>query len=156
DGSLAAAIAMLSTPSVRTSHVSNLVAAVQAAGVDGLGVAYLGLPAEHRTSFTLFVAELAQALHLNNKELILILDLPQRAGDTFDEGAYDWAALGAQADLIEMMPYRDQRLYRVVVPEALTYLTERVPAQNLVLGVTPMSTVIGRSEQPELISIVEA
>jgi hypothetical protein len=113
------------------------VAGKQLAGID---IAYLDLPASERTSFALFIAELGQALHAQDKKLTVTLPPPTRTGDRIDEGAYDWGEISQYADLVQIAPYRDQSTYRRDMPEILAHLVQVVqPASKLVLTVTPMA-----------------
>ncbi|MBI5949835.1 MAG: hypothetical protein HY875_16990 [Chloroflexi bacterium] len=132
---------ILSSPASRSAHVQQIVAKAAEKKLEGIDIAYLDLPATERTNFTLFIAELAQALHAQSKKLTLTLPPPQRAQDRIDEGAYDWAELGKAADVVQMTPYRDQGTYRKSMPDILTYLTGIVEPSKLVLTVTPYATV---------------
>ena len=91
--------------------------------VAGIDIAYLDLPADQRTSFALFVSELSQRLHSQNKQLTLTLPAPIKAQNRIDEGAYDWAELAKTADLIKIAPFRDQANYRSDMPRVLEHLT---------------------------------
>lgn len=131
---------ILSSAPSRTTHVQHIVQLVEAGQFDGIDIAYLDLPSTERTNFTLFIAELADALHRQQKVLTLTLPPPQRATDRIDEGAYDWAQLGQAADLLQIAPYRDQGKFRQVMPELLNYLTGVVDPAKLVLTVSPYAT----------------
>jgi hypothetical protein len=134
---------ILATDKARSTHVQNIVKKAADAGVKGIDLAYLDLPATQRLSFTLFVAELYQALHLQNKQLTLTVPAPLKAQSRIDEGAYDYTELAKTADLLEIAPYRDQGTYRLDMPEILQYLTERVQPSKLVLTVSPYATEKG-------------
>jgi spore germination protein YaaH len=129
----------------RSNHVQQIVAhlAKPEVNVKGVDIAYLDLPVTARTSFTLFISDLYAQLHAQNKQLTLTLPAPIKAQNRIDEGAYDWAELSKTADLIKIAPYRDQATYRLVMPEVLKYLTERVPPSKLILTVSPYATETG-------------
>ncbi|HMO53791.1 MAG TPA: glycosyl hydrolase family 18 protein [Tepidiformaceae bacterium] len=154
-GSVAIVESILSSPASRTNHVQQLLARANEFNVKGLDIAYLDLPVTQRTSFTLFVGELYQALHSVNKQLTLTLPAPTVTQSRVDEGAYDYAELAKTADLIQIAPYRDQGTYRLVMPEILRYLTERMPSGKLVLTVSPYATETG-GETIRTMPIVEA
>ncbi|GBD23038.1 hypothetical protein HRbin29_00689 [bacterium HR29] len=139
-GSLANVDAILSSAASRTTHVQAILRVVRDTGADGIDVAYLDLRPDLRQSFSLLVLELSQALHKEGKLLSLTLPPPQRLADRVEEGAYDWKALGEAADIVQIAPMRDQRLYRLHMPEILEYLKLSVPANKLVLTVTPYAT----------------
>ncbi len=140
DGSVPNVDNILSTGASRTNHVRQILHRVAAHGLAGVDIAYLDLRADHRTSFTLFVSELAEALHDQGKTLTLTLPAPLKALDRIDEGAYDWAALGQSADLIKIAPIRDQSAYRLHLPDVLEHITEAVDPAKVILTVTPYAS----------------
>lgn len=131
---------ILSSSSNRSTHVQQIMRLVTEGNLAGIDIAYLDLPPATRASFTLFVTELAQQLHGQNKTLTLTLPAPQKTPERIDDGAYDWAELGKAADILQMTPYRDQGTYRMVMPEILQFITNSVQANKVVLTVTPFAT----------------
>jgi len=142
-GQVAVVESILQDSAARSGHVQQILAKANEVNVKGIDIAYMDLPATQRTSFSLFIAELAQALHGQNKQLTLTLPSPIKVQNRIDEGAYDYGELGKSADLIKVAPYRDQATYRLVMPEVLQFLTERVTPAKLVLTVTPYATETG-------------
>ncbi len=140
DGALPNVDAVLATGADRTNHVRQILQLVAAHRLAGIDIAYLDLRADLRTSFTLFVSELADGLHAQGKKLTLTLPAPVKAVDRIDEGAYDWAVLGAAADLIKIAPVRDQSAYRLYLPEVLEHVTAAVDPARLILTVTPYAS----------------
>lgn len=140
-GTLANVDAILASAASRSTHVNAIVQLVRDLQADGIDIAYLDLRPDLRASFALFVLELSQALHKEGKLLTLTLPPPAQLADgSMDEGAYDWRALGEAADVLQITPFRDQRLYRLQMPDILEYLKTLVPAEKLVLTVTPYAT----------------
>lgn len=140
-GSVQIVQGLLSSAGSRSAHVQNIANKVAETGVAGIDISYQDLTVNERSSFTLFISELASVLHGQQKQLTLTLPPPLKTADHIDEGAYDWAELGKVADVVQMMPFRDQGKYRTDVPEILQYLTARVqPATKLVLTVSPYAT----------------
>ncbi len=140
-GTLANVDAILVSPESRSTHVNAILQLVRDLDAEGIDIAYLDLRPDLRASFALFVLELSQALHKDGKLLTLTLPPPvQLADGSMDEGAYDWRALGEAADVLQLTPFRDQRLYRLQMPDILEYLKTLVPAEKLVLTVTPYAT----------------
>ena len=105
--------------------------------LSGIDIAYADLDPNMRSSFTLFIKDLASQLHERGKALTLTLPPPVLGPLRVDEEAYDWAQLGASADLIKIAPLRDQSTYRLSMPSILAYLSELVEPAKLVLMVTP-------------------
>ncbi len=138
-GTLANLDALLGDATKRTAHVQAIAALVQNSGLAGIDISYMDLRADQRNSFALFIEELANALHADSKLLTVTLPPPTRTGDTISEGSYDWATIGSAADIVQMLPIRDQTTYRDDMTAILNYLTPRVPPAKLVLTVTPLA-----------------
>lgn len=134
---------ILANADSRSNHVNQIVQKVNAANVKGIDIAYMDLTVTSRTSFTLFIGELYDKLHAQNKQLTLTLPCPIKVQNRIDEGAYDWAELGKRADLLKIAPYRDQATYRLTMPEILQYLSEKVTPGKLILTVSPYATETG-------------
>ncbi|GIW12722.1 MAG: hypothetical protein KatS3mg062_0161 [Tepidiforma sp.] len=154
-GQVAVVESLLVDARSRTNHVQQILARVNEAGVNGIDIAYLDLPATNRTSFTLFIGELAEALHAQGKKLTVTLPSPIKTQNRIDEGAYDYQAIGERVDLVKIAPYRDQATYRLVMPEVLTFLTERVPSSKLILTISPYATETG-GETINRLTLVDA
>lgn len=142
-GQVAVVESLLADPRSRTSHVQQIVAKVNEMGLPGIDIAYLDLPATQRTSFTLFIGELAERLHQQGKKLTVTLPSPIKSQNRIDDGAYDYEAIAERVDLIKIAPYRDQATYRLVMPEILQSLVDRVPPSKLVLTISPYATETG-------------
>lgn len=131
---------ILSSAESRSNHVQQIAAKAREANLKGIDVAYMDLKPDQRFSFAVLVAELAGVLHKENRKLTVMLPPPILANDRIDEGAYDWGAIGAAADLVEIAPFRDQSRYRLDMPSILDHLTSVVDRQKLILTVTPYAT----------------
>ncbi|HET7738690.1 MAG TPA: glycosyl hydrolase family 18 protein [Tepidiformaceae bacterium] len=147
---------LLGSGTQRSAHVRAIVATADAAQLDGVDIAYLDLPADQRASFTLFVIELAQALHGKGKILTLTLPAPAKSAQGYNEGAYDWAELAKHADLVQLLPYPDPGSFRLDVPGLFEYLTSRVDPARLVMTVTPLATEKAPDGTLRAMTIVEA
>lgn len=139
-GTAANVDAILATDVARTNHVRRIVERVLADGLDGIGIAYLDLRADQRTSFTLFALELSEELHAEGKALTLAAPAPVVGAERIDEGAYDWAALGGAADYLAIAPVRDQSAFRLHMPEILEHLVAAVDPERLLLTLTPYAS----------------
>lgn len=142
-GQVAVVESLLADPRSRTSHVQQIVAKVNEMGLPGIDIAYLDLPATQRTSFTLFIGELAERLHQQGKKLTVTLPSPIKSQNRIDDGAYDYEAIAERVDLIKIAPYRDQATYRLVMPAILQSLVDRIPPSKLVLTISPYATETG-------------
>lgn len=140
-GSVQIVKTLLSNAASRSAHVQNIANKVADSGVGGVDISYQDLTVNERSSFTLFIGELADRLHSQNKHLTLTLPAPLKLPDRMDEGAYDWGELAKSADLLQIMPYRDQGTYRKDMPDILQYLVGKVqPTTKLILTVSPYAT----------------
>lgn len=146
---------ILASRESRANHVQQIVSRLAKDNIKGVDIAYLDLPVTARTSFTLFIGDLYNQLHAQNKQLTLTLPSPIKAQNRVDEGAYDWTELAKTADLIKMAPYRDQATFRLTMPEILQYLTERVAPAKLILTVSPYATETG-GETVNVMSLAQA
>ncbi len=132
---------ILNSAKTRSAHVQAIVKKVNDAGLAGIDIEYLDLTVNERTSFALFISELSQVLHSQNKQLTVTAPPPLKNQDRFEEGGYDWAEIGKDADVVQIAPYRDQGKYRTDMPAILQYLAGQVqPSTRLVLTVTPYAT----------------
>ncbi|MGH2830064.1 MAG: glycosyl hydrolase family 18 protein [Actinomycetota bacterium] len=97
---------MLADASRRTAHVSALAALATDRGYDGIDVDYESLASTDRAAFTLFVNELASAMHARGKMLIVTVHAKTSEPGTWSgPQAQDYAAIGAVADVVRVMAY---------------------------------------------------
>jgi len=93
---------MLSNAASRELAVESLTALAVKYRLDGLNLDFENVAPQDRTALTTFVASLARGLHANG--MVLSVDVsPDR--DTDWTEAFDYAALGRQADYIVLMGY---------------------------------------------------
>jgi spore germination protein YaaH len=98
--------ALLADEETRTAHVSEVVALVQRMGYDGVDVNYEALPAEARDDLTVFIEDLAEALHRQGKLLSVTVHPKTDDKGTWDgPRAQDWPRLGAVVDEFKVMAY---------------------------------------------------
>lgn len=99
--------AMLHDPARRAAHIAVLMDEVLAYGYDGIEIDYESLNGEaDREAFSLFIEELAAALHAQGK-LLAIAVHPKigEPGTWAGPQAQDWARIGASADRFRVMTY---------------------------------------------------
>lgn len=102
---------ILNNADVRTKHLDTLVSFVVSSNYDGVALDYQGVTAELAPAYAQFVYDLAQALHAQNKSLLVQVEAPTRNGDAFNTGGYDWRALGAAADTLLIPVSADPRAF---------------------------------------------
>ncbi len=94
--------ALLSNRTLRTEHVSQLAAFAANGGFAGVLIDYRGLPVEQRDNFSAFITELGARFDQQGLLLGVVAPQAQNAAGVWDTGAYDWRALGAAADYLQI------------------------------------------------------
>lgn len=92
--------ALLGNPAIQDAQINGLVGQAETEGYSGVHIDYQGVPAAQRAAFTDFVTKMAEALSARGLTLAISLATPTAAGDTWDTGGQDWAALGRLADIV--------------------------------------------------------
>jgi spore germination protein YaaH len=134
---------ILTDPEASARALTEIVDYVVAEGYDGFDFDLEGVWPEDRAPYTAFVTRLAQALHDRGK--ILAIAIPSKTSDTTDgwAGAYDYAALGAQADLITIMSYDYHGPWSAPGPiapynwveQTAAFATSQIPPEKVRLGI---------------------
>lgn len=85
---------------------ANMIDLVQKGGWEGINVDFEGLYPADRAAFSRFIHDLAAALHEKGRKLAISVPA-KSADDAGDDWSwpFDYAALGADADLIQLMTY---------------------------------------------------
>ncbi len=134
--------AILANSTTRRDHAAQI-AAFAGSGYDGVLIDYRDLPAEQRENFSAFAADLGA--QLDNAGLLLIISVPmaQNPSGEWQTGAYDWQALGAAADYIEITLSPDPNIY---IPGAdrplealLRWAVGEMSRDKILLGLTARS-----------------
>ena len=100
---------ILSTETLIAEHIRQLANCAQSCyqgnAVDGIAIDYRGIDPLYRDQFSLFVRELAKALHANGRSLTVIVPAAEEGavGEPWNTGAYDWRAIGRYADYVQVL-----------------------------------------------------
>ncbi|MBI4300488.1 MAG: cellulase family glycosylhydrolase [Chloroflexi bacterium] len=124
---------------VQEKHLNVVFSLVIDNGLPGIDLDYRGLAPAYRDAFSQFASSLAKQLHGFGRVLTISVPLPRKAGDQWDTGAFDMAALGDAADAIKVTAEVDQSLYAQRMAEALAYVTSKVERQKVQLVVSTES-----------------
>ncbi|MFC4778760.1 glycosyl hydrolase family 18 protein [Paenibacillus sp. GCM10023252] len=157
---------LLSDAAVRVKAVQALTAAAKKHGLQGLNIDFENVGARDRAAFTAFITELGTELHAAGK--ILSVNVSPDRGTSWTE-AFDYAALGRQADYIVMMGYDEHWGGQAeagsvasisYVDEALRKLSLQVPGSKMILALPFYNRdwaldSHGRSVSSEVISLTE-
>jgi spore germination protein len=124
--------------------IANLVSLLERYGFAGVNIDFENVSSEDREAFTAFIRDLK--LVLEERSYLVTLAVPPKNSDTPDNPAhlaYDLQALGNWSDFLFVMAY-DWGYVKgppeAVAPlnkvqEVMTYLTGKVPASKLMLGI---------------------
>ena len=137
---------VIKTSTARQKHIADLVALTKRLGFDGINIDYEALRADQKSNFSLFIKELATALHKNNKLLAVALHPKlEENNPQYSNGseAQDWKELGKYADQLHLMTYEEHWETSEPGPIAsvpwvsliLNYARSVIPGNKLFVGV---------------------
>ncbi|HET6315824.1 MAG TPA: hypothetical protein VFG86_05155, partial [Chloroflexota bacterium] len=121
----------------RRAHVQAISALVAQNSLPGVQLDYRGLLPDIRDMFSRFVQELSGELHARGKTLSVRVPLPtQLSDDDFESGAYDWQALGAAADALQVPAPASANAYKPggAMDQLLRWAVAHVNRYKLVLA----------------------
>lgn len=135
--------ALIASTEARRAHVAQLVAAAIGSSFDGVIIDYRGLTERSRDDFSLFTAELKQAFASNGLLLGVVVPQAENKGGAWQTGAYDWRAIGASADYLQIEFDVDPLTYAAgpdqLVEATLRWATREVSRYKLVAGLNALS-----------------
>ena len=133
---------VINNPARRAQHIQDIVALVHDNNLDGIDIDYESLNPDDRDNFSLFVEELAAALHARNKVLsIAVHPKTEDPGTWNGPQAQDYARLGAAVDKFKTYDYHwSTSEAGPIAPlnwvdQVLTYAATVVPPEKTYLGV---------------------
>jgi len=134
---------ILRSTELRAAHAAAIAAQVTQGNYAGIVIDYRNVNDTLGEQYTDFVRQLADALHADGRTLTLMLPMPTSDGGEFQTGAFDWEALGALVDSIELLAEPDQELYFQRTEEALDYIVERVDRSKILMSLTTLAVERG-------------
>ncbi len=126
---------------LRTTHAKAVTDMVVKSRFAGVQIDYRGLAEEDRAAFADFITQLGESLHKVNKKLVVVVTapLPQAEGG-WDTQGYDWASIGAAADVVQLELPADPMAYGKSSAEALVrWAVGEASRYKLYLGLTSLS-----------------
>ncbi len=135
---------VVNDPARRAQHIADILALVRDNDYDGIDIDYESLDPADRDAFSLFIEELAAALHAEGKLLsIAVHAKSDDAGAWSGAAAQDWARLGAAVDSFKIMTYDFHNAASEAGPIApldwvdavLSYAARVVPPEKTWMGV---------------------
>ena len=130
---------VIASTQLRRQHINNILLMVQTGRHDGVDLDYPVISPALRDAFTDFITELADELHRDGRGLSISVPIPRRDASGINEGAYNLAALGAAADLIKLVPPRDQSIWLDTINAAMPWVLDRIPSEKVLLTLSPHS-----------------
>jgi hypothetical protein len=132
---------VIASEQLRRQHINNILLMVQTGRFDGVDITYPNISPALRDAYTEFITELADQLHRDGRGIMINIPLPTRDASGLNEGAYNLTALGAVVDRIKLLPPLDQAIYRETLVATLPAVLNRVPAEKVLMTVSPMSVL---------------
>ena len=132
---------LVGDPLVRAEHIAKIVDLAAFNGFHGVFIDYRELNPSFRGEFSQFIGLLAQRLH----EIGLLLGIVVPASDVTnaDDGAYDWRALGAAVDFVnlavDLHPTAMARNVEASTERLLRSAAGEVERSKLLLGLSALS-----------------
>lgn len=131
--------ALLASSAKTSAAITKVVQLAQKYGLDGINLDFENVAPSNRKAFTSFVTELAKQLH--DKDVTLSIDVSPDLGTDWTE-AFDYAAIGKQADYVVLMGYDEHWSGGIAgsvaslpwVRSGLDTLLEKVDASKVILG----------------------
>ncbi|WP_244873438.1 S-layer homology domain-containing protein [Brevibacillus reuszeri] len=136
----AATHAALSDAGKRKAIVQKLSGFIDKYQLDGINVDFEGFAPGDRNNFTLFIQELATALHA--KGAVLSVDIPPDSGTDWSE-PYDFTELAKYADYLVLMAYEEHWVGGTKsgsvaslpwIKKIISDLLDEMPAKKLIVG----------------------
>jgi spore germination protein YaaH len=149
---------LLGNPQMQIDHVAALLNRLEGSGYAGLVLDYRGVDPAQREGFTGLATLLAGELHSRGLQMAVVVE-PAAAGDgAYQGGGYDWRALGAAADILEVALPADPLAYGPDGPVArlLDWAVGEVDRRKLQLGVSTLSVDWLGDDQYRLVGYADA
>jgi hypothetical protein len=94
--------AILGNSALRTEHVRQIATFTASGRYAGVFIDYRDLPTDQRDNFSAFVRELKATLAPSGLLLGVVVPTANSVDGVWNTGAYDWRALGAEADYLQI------------------------------------------------------
>ncbi len=131
-------------PAIRTTAIQNMLAVVATYGYTGINIDFEAVPRKDRAAFTEFIHEVAQAMR--SAGYLTLVSVPAELQDNPKDswaGAFDFKALGGEADILQVMTYDENGPWGPPGPVAgldwvepcAQFAVSVVPASKISLGV---------------------
>lgn len=130
---------ILADGKLRAAHAKAVTEAATSANYSGVMIDYRGLAEDSRAGFTRLVTELAASLHKSKKSLGVVVPAAVQMGDEWDTGGYDWRAIGAVADVVQVYVPNDPTVSPRRIQTMLRWGVSQVNRAKLQMAITASS-----------------
>ncbi len=132
---IASLSAFLNNSAAQDNQINALVNTAVSNGYNGVNLDYQGVDPSQRDAFTSFVGSLASALQAQGLKLIITLGTPHEAGNAWDTGGQNWAALSALADEVYLQMPLDPLAYgeNGLAQQLLDYAVRHIDRTKLMM-----------------------
>jgi hypothetical protein len=134
---------LISSASGRRAHAEQLAAISVGSGFAGVFIDYRGLPNSAKDDFSAFIQTTSQIFKSSGLVLGVVVPAAQNTDGTWQTGAYDWRALGAAADFVQIEMPLNPAEYAAgadrYVEALLRWATREVSRYKLVAGLNALS-----------------
>ncbi len=97
---------IINNPSLKATHINNIVNKVTSLGYDGIDIDYENLNASDRDAYSSFIEDLSTSLHTQGKLLYVAVHAKtSEPGSWNGPQAQDWTVIGNHADKVRIMCY---------------------------------------------------
>jgi len=134
---------ILSNPTLRAEHVSQLSSVASQNGYDGIMIDYRDLSDDSRENFSQFISELDDSL--SDVGLLVGVVVPPAINTTgvWETGAYDWRAIGESVDYLKVRTAVNPEAFgpeeTQVVNAMLRWAIDEVDRYKILLGLSAQS-----------------
>ncbi len=142
--------ALLNNPSLRAAHITHIVDLARFNRFAGVFIDYRGLTAAERADFSRFINQLGAALAADGLRLGVVLPTAFSQAEGWAAAGYDWRAIGAAADFVQLRPVYDPRHFTAAgdgsVSGLLRHARYLIESHKILLGISLQSVreVAGR------------
>ncbi len=134
---------ILNSVSLRNAHAVQLAGFVTSNGFDGVVIDYRDLAPDQRANFAAFITEVGRLTRGAGVSLGVVVPSAQNVGGVWDTGAYDWRAIGAAVDLMQITLPIDPTTYAPgadrLVEAMLRWGVGEVERGKILLGLSAQS-----------------
>jgi hypothetical protein len=102
---------LMQNSAIRSAHIVRLVEFASSKPYQGIAIDYRGLPADQRDNYSAFITALADKLHNANLTLTVVVPFLTQSNNGFNTGVYDWQAIGAAVDSLQVLLPLDPQAY---------------------------------------------